>query len=146
MMTRPATVADGARLLAQMTPERRAGFSVQGFADHLRASRYTWAGIDLDETVVAIGGVMDSGAAGIGYAWQVIDPAAVARTKRAYLRQGRAVLALAHRLYPHLSVCIEPHNAPARRHAQRLGWVFAGATVVPGGEWVWVFERSAVAV
>lgn len=142
MITREATIADGETLLAQMPAERRAALSVQGFIDHLASSRLTWAGVDADG-VVDIGGVMDSGVAGIGYAWQVIDPAGVRRNKRAYLRQSRQLLDLAHRLYPHLSVVIEPDNTVAQRHARRMGWRFVGATVLPSGMRAVVFERAA---
>jgi hypothetical protein len=142
-MTRAATVADCERLMAQMPPERRAGFSVRGFAHDLAGSLFTWAGVEPDGAVVSIGGVMESGHAGIGYLWQVIDPAAVRRNKRAYLRGSRDMLALAHRLYPYLSACLDPDNAAARRHVLRLGWRSAGVTVLPNGARALVFERGA---
>lgn len=142
MMTRVATVADCTRLLAQVAPERRHCLAAVDFAAMLEPCPMTWAGVEPAGAVVCVGGIMDTEAPSIGYVWQVIDPAAVARNKRAYLRQSRVLLALAHRRWPHLSVCIEPDNAPAQRHVMRLGGRLAGAATLPDSQDVVVFSRS----
>jgi hypothetical protein len=106
-------------LLAGMTAERRAKFDADGIAQDIAASDITYCGLG-DEGVVTMGGVMPTHMPGVGYTWQIITD--VRRHKRAYLLQGREVLARFHALYPVLVVCIGPDEIAARRHAKRFGW------------------------
>lgn len=111
-------------LLERMPLERRARFDAAAIANDIAASNVTFCGLD-DDGVVSMGGVMPTHIPGVGCAWQIITD--VRAHKRAYLLQGREVLARFHALYPCLVVCIGADETAARRHAERFGWQDVGA-------------------
>lgn len=117
--------------MARMDPAERAqleamttGFGRELLERNVRRSVLTWCGLDADGPVT-LGGVIPTPEAGTGYLWQVITPA-VARNKRAYLRQGRDMQAAALARYPRLVTTISAGYAGALRHARRQGWTIGG--------------------
>jgi len=86
----------------------------------LRGSVLTWCGLD-DAGPVTIGGVIPQ-ANGSGYVWQVAAPV-LASHKRAYLLQGRALLAEARGRFRMLATHIRVGFHAALRHARRMGFV-----------------------
>lgn len=112
-------------LLARMGPARTAalqaltgGRAEAAIAGNIAASTLTWCGLD-DAGVVTMGGIVPT-PQGAGYVWQYV--ADVVRHKRAYVLQGRAMLALALVQYDRLVSIIEPDYPAALRHIRRLGF------------------------
>lgn len=112
-------------LLDRMGPTRAAAVQVladgraeTAIAANIAASTVTWCGLD-DDGVVTMGGILPT-PAGAGYIWQYV--ADVARHKRAYVLQSRAVVALGLTQYDRLLSIIEPDYQAALRHIRRLGF------------------------
>lgn len=123
-------------LLQRMTSEERDrleavtdGHGEARLRHNVAISDLTWAGIDA-AGVVNLGGVFPL-IPGVGYVWQVITPA-IARHKRAYIRQGRAMRTAALAAYPSLTTIIAASYGPALRHIGRLGFDVAPAVDVNG--------------
>lgn len=134
MMTTAATPALVPFLMRRMTPEERArlervtgGRGEAQLAENVHHSTVSWCGIDAGG-VVNMGGVFPLNSA-TGYVWQVITPA-VALHKRAYIRQGRAMLSAALGQYEHLTTLIAADYGAALRHITRLGFDVAAPEVI----------------
>lgn len=91
-----------------------------GIAHNINASTLTWCGLD-DQGVVTMGGILPMPMPGSGYVWQYI--AGVTLHKRAYIEQGRTMLARGLDQYERLVSVIEPDYPAALRHIRRLGFV-----------------------
>lgn len=126
MRTVPAMVELVPAFLARMDAEERAdltaltGDPVAALARLIAASPVTWCGLDA-EGPVDVGGVKPVDAAGTGYFWQVISPAALA-DKRAYLEQGRAVQRMTDAAFARVVSLIDASYPAALRHARRFGF------------------------
>lgn len=126
MLTTAASVELVPFLMARMAPEEVAkldrvtgGYGALTLARNVDASTVSWAGIDA-AGVVNLGGVFPL-APGVGYVWQVVTPA-VALHKRAYIRQGRAMMSEALAQYGRLTTLIAAEYGAALRHIHRLGF------------------------
>ena len=123
----PATPSLVPFLLERMGPERVAALAEMcgdpwaHIVGHIGNSTWTFAGID-HHGVVNMGGVMPTDVIGTGYVWQLITDG-VRENKRAYIVQGRWVLAEMLRRYPRLVTMIETEYHAAHRHIRRLGGV-----------------------
>lgn len=126
MRTVPATADLVPFLLARMGDVRVAalqrsceGRAVALIANIIAMSTVTWCGLD-DDGVVTMGGVHPTQEPGTGYVWQYV--AGVENNRRAYVLQGRAMLAKALGHYERLVSIIEPDYPAALRHIRRLGF------------------------
>lgn len=129
MMTIPAQVAHVVPLLARMDPAdvllvnaQSSIGAVLNLIGAIGASGMTWCGLDAAGPVI-LGGVIPHGRD--GFVWQAAAPP-LALHKRAYLRQGQAMLHQS-RHFRRLWTNIRASYQAALRHARRFGFIAVGS-------------------
>lgn len=116
-------------LLARMGPARVAtvqrscgGQAEPAIVANIASSTLTWCGLD-DDGVVTMGGIQPIPQSDSGYLWQYVTD--VARHKRAYVQQQRAILLAGLDQYQQLVTIIEADYRAALRHMRRLGFAIS---------------------
>ena len=136
MRTVAALPSHVAPLLAALSPDDRAlldrlaGDSAALLLRHIGDSDVTWCGLDGADGVVTLGGVIPKDDS-TGYIWQLATPA-IARHKRDYIVQSRALMDRAPPLYRRLTTVIRADYTAALRHMRRLGFAILPSSDVAG--------------